>query len=141
MTALFRRARVAVDACEPVTEIRLRNGSVLTDPAENRLWPTFSDIWYHAAYASHCAIPEDAVVVDIGANVGAFSLFAARVARVVYSLEPASSNFSRLVSNVSRALKIVPLKLACAAQDGRLSLDLSSDAVSFSLKTSASPGS
>ena len=122
-----------------VTEIRLRNGSIIKAPPENALWPHFSDIWYHLSYTKHCAIPPNSLVVDIGANVGVFSLFAARAARVVYSLEPASSNFSRLVSNASHTQNIVPLNLACAGRDGRASLDLSDNPVSFSLMTSRSP--
>jgi FkbM family methyltransferase len=128
------RARVG----KSVTEIRMRSGSTISAPPENALWPHFSDIWYHLTYTKRCAIPRDSLVVDIGANVGVFSLFAARAARLVYSLEPASSNFSRLVSNVSQTQNIVPLNLACAGRDGRASLDLSSNPVSFSLMTSGS---
>src|SRR5207245_291130 len=107
----------------------------ITAPPENRLWPIFSNTWYHSSYTKHCAIPRNALVVDVGANVGVFSLFASRVARVVYSLEPASSNFSRLVSNVARVQNIIPLHLACASQDGRAALDLSGEPIAFSLKT------
>jgi FkbM family methyltransferase len=152
----LRRARIATQAFsdianwrevlpraasgESVTEIRLRDGSIITAPPETALWAHFSDIWYHMSYTQHCQIPRDAVVVDIGANVGVFSLLAARQARLVYALEPASSNFFRLVSSVSRAKNVVPLNLACGAQDGRSVLDLSINPVSFSLLTSGSPG-
>ena len=152
----FRRARIASEAFldienwrevlpraaagEAVTEIRLRDGSVITAPPENTLWPIFSNTWYHCSYTKHCRIPKNAVVVDVGANVGVFSLFASRVARLVYSLEPASSNFSRLVSNVSRHRNTVPLRLACAARDGRAVLNLSGEPIAFSLKTDACQG-
>lgn len=147
----FRRARIAgrafsdianwrdvlprAVAGKSVTEIRLRKGPILTATPETALWPHFSDIWYHASYTKHCPIPRESLVVDIGANVGVFSLFAARFARLVYSLEPSSENFSRLAANVSHAQNIIPLNLACAGRDGRASLDLSSDPVSFSLMT------
>jgi FkbM family methyltransferase len=149
--SFFRRARIASEAVldienwrevlpraavgETVSEIRLRNGFKIVAPAENNLWPIFSDIWYHAAYTKYCAIPKNGLVVDVGANVGVFSLFASRVAALVYALEPASSNFSRLISNISKAQNIVPLNLACAAQDGRMTLALGVDAVTCSLKT------
>jgi len=116
-----------------VTKIRLRRGAVITATAEHALWPHFSDIWYHRSYTKHCALPSGSLVVDIGANVGVFSLFAARKARVVYSLEPSSSNFSLLRANTASAENIVPLNLACAAADGQASLDVSSNPVSFSL--------
>jgi FkbM family methyltransferase len=123
-----------------VTEIRLRSGPILNAPPEIGLWPHFSDIWYHRSYTQYCGIPWDSVVVDIGANVGVFSLFAARRARVVYALEPASSNFERLVKNTSQVASIVPLKCACAARDGRATLDVSGSPVAFSLKTSSGSG-
>jgi FkbM family methyltransferase len=149
MMDLLRRARIAGQSFkdianwrevlpraargQAVTEIRLRNGTIITAPPEVALWPHFSDIWYHRSYTKHCPIPRDAVVVDIGANVGVFSLLAARAARLVYSLEPATSNFSRLASNVSGTQNIIPLNLACAGRDGQGALDLSTDPVSFSL--------
>jgi FkbM family methyltransferase len=74
------------------------------------------------------------LVVDVGANVGVFSVFASRAARLVYSLV---CKLPRLVPNVSGVEKIVPLHLACAGQDGPAILDLTSDLVSFSLKTTA----
>jgi len=117
----------------PVTEIRLRRGAVITATAEHALWPHFSDIWYHRSYTKHFALPQGSVVVDIGANVGVFSLFAARKAKVVYALEPSSGNFSLLRANTASAENIVPLNLACAAVDGQASLDVSSNPVSFSL--------
>jgi len=151
--AFFRRMRIASEAFidienwrevlpraaagETVTEIRLRTGPAITALPESKLWPVFSDIWYHSSYTRHFSIPRGALVVDVGANVGVFSVFASRTARLVYSLEPASANFSRLVSNVSGVEKIVPLNLACAGQDGPAILDLTNDPVSFSLKTTA----
>lgn len=118
---------------DAVTEIRLRDGTVITAPVENALWPHFSDIWYHLAYTKYCPLSANSVVVDIGANVGIFSLFAARKARMVYALEPASCNFARLTQNVSRARNIVPLNMACSGKDGRAALDLRINPVSFSL--------
>jgi FkbM family methyltransferase len=152
-TSFFRRARIASQAFadianwrevlpraasgKDVTEIQLRSGSVLTAPPETGLWPHFSDVWYHLSYTKFCPIPLDSLVVDVGANVGVFSLYAARFARLVYALEPASSNYSRLVRNTSQVSKIVPLNYACAAHDGRATLDVSGSPVAFSLMTSS----
>lgn len=77
----------------------------------------------------------------MGANVGVFSLFAARFARLVYALEPAASNYSRLIPSASRVQNVVPLNCACAARDGRASLDVSGSPVTFSLMTSSSAAS
>lgn len=149
MKGIFRRARIAgrafwdianwrevlprASSGETVTEIRLRRGPVIAATPEHALWPHFSDIWYHQSYTKHFAIPSGSVVADVGANVGVFSLLAARTARVVYALEPSSANFSLLRSNTAQAKNIVPLNLACAREDGEASLDVGSDPVSFSL--------
>src|SRR3989442_15406841 len=69
-----------------VTEIRLRNGAIITAPPENALWSHFSDIGYHLSYAKHFAIPPNSLVVYIGANVCWCSLFTARVAWRLMSL-------------------------------------------------------
>lgn len=153
-TSFFRRAKIAGQAIadvanwlevlpraasgKTITKIQLRSGSVLTAPPQNGLWPHFSDVWYHLSYTKFCPIPPDSLVVDVGANIGVFSLFAARFARLVYALEPASSNYSRLVPNTSRVKKIVPLNYACAAHDGRGSLNVSGSPDAFSLMTSSS---
>lgn len=154
--SFLRRARIAIHAFAEianwkevlplaarggsVTEIRLRNGSVIQALPEAQLWPHFSDIWYHLSYTKHCPIPQGATVIDIGANVGVFALFAARFASRVLALEPASSNFSLLLKNVAHAENVVPLHCACAAQDGQGMLNLSDDPVSYSLMTKSSTG-
>jgi FkbM family methyltransferase len=136
--ANWREVLPRASAGKTVTEIRLRRGPVISATPEHSLWPHFSDIWYHQSYTKHFSIPSDSVVVDVGANVGVFSLFAARRARIVYALEPSSSNFSLLRSNTAAEKNIVPLNLACARADGEASLDVGSDPVSFSLTSNGS---
>jgi hypothetical protein len=131
--ANWREVLPRASAGKTVTEIRLRRGPVISATPEHSLWPHFSDIWYHQSYTKHLSIPSGSVVVDVGANVGVFSLFAARTARILYALEPSSSNFALLRSNTAQAKNIVPLHLACAGADGQASLDVGSDPVSFSL--------
>jgi len=131
--ANWREVLPRASAGKTVTEIRLRRGPVIAATPAHALWPHFSDIWYHHAYTKHFSIPSSSVVVDVGANVGVFSTLAARTARVVYALEPSSSNFSLLRANTARAANVIALNLACARENGRASLDVSSDPVSFSL--------
>jgi FkbM family methyltransferase len=61
-------------------------------------------------------VPAGATVVDIGANIGCFSLYAAREgARRVFAFEPCQESFDRLRENVrrnGRAGTIVPFQLA-----------------------------
>lgn len=64
--------------------------------------------------------PPSGVVVDLGANIGAFSLYAARTATRVYAFEPESSNFAQLKKNsdLNRALPIHIFKKAAAGKTG-----------------------
>src|SRR4030095_3559846 len=105
--ANWRDVLTRASAGKTVTEIRLRRGPVISATPEHSLWPHFSDIWYHQSYTKHFSIPSDSGVGDVGANVGVCSLFAARRARIVYALEPSSSNFSLLRSNTAAEKNIV----------------------------------
>jgi FkbM family methyltransferase len=99
----------------------------------------FSDIWYHRSYTKHCVIPRGSLVVDVGANVGVFSVFAARTARIVHALEPSSANFARLKANTSGIKNIRSLNLACSQRDGQAFLDISNNPVSYSLLSNGGP--
>ena len=136
--ANWREVLLLASSGKAVTKIQLRSGSILTAPPEAGLWNVFNDVWYHRSYTKFCPMPFNSLVVDVGANVGVFSLFAARFARVVYALEPSSSNYSRLVANTSRVQRIVPLQCACAASDGSRYLDVNASPVEFSLMTTSS---
>lgn len=64
------------------------------------------------------ALVKDKVVIDIGANVGVFSILAASMnASKIYAVEPVSSTFMQLCSNINRTKlnNIVPLKNAVTA--------------------------
>jgi FkbM family methyltransferase len=62
------------------------------------------------------------VFVDIGANVGLFSLFVAATARIarILAIEPEPGNFARLAFNIAAnpGLKITPLALALGDAEG-----------------------
>jgi hypothetical protein len=51
-------------------------------------------------------------VVDIGANIGVYSLWAARRGARVTAYEPAPNTFPHLIANVSRASQITPVQAA-----------------------------
>jgi FkbM family methyltransferase len=51
-------------------------------------------------------------VVDIGANIGVYSLWAARRGAEVAAYEPAPDTFPHLLSNVSQAARITPIQAA-----------------------------
>jgi len=69
---------------------------------------------------SYGPVPQKAVVIDIGANIGAFSLLASQRASVVYSVEPVRSNFEMLRRNVdlNRASNVRTFRLALSDHNG-----------------------
>ncbi len=70
------------------------------------------------------AARERNVVIDLGAAYGLFSLYVYDQAKVIYAIEPASSVFNTLESNIERykLTKIKPFKLAIAGSKGKRTL-------------------
>lgn len=81
-------------------EIRLRSGLsfVLEEPYD---LDTFWQIFFHRVYA---VLPEDRFIVDVGANIGLFSCYAASSNRHrrVFALEPFPATFRRLEQSIER---------------------------------------
>ena len=64
-------------------------------------------------------IAKDMIVIDVGANQGFFSLYAASKGAIVYAIEPCSDNFAVLQENVSTNGVDNQVKLLNAAVTGR----------------------
>jgi FkbM family methyltransferase len=64
------------------------------------------------------------VVVDVGAHIGTFSIFASKLASKVYSFEPIGENFSLLQENIemNKADNVYPFKMAVSKQNGETEL-------------------
>jgi len=86
-------------------------------------FPVLNEIFLHQSYAAGISLlHQGAVVVDIGANIGAFSIAAAQAgAGVVHAFEPLPDNFALLQENVhlnEYDSIIHPAQLAVAATSG-----------------------
>jgi len=85
-----------------------------------------SDIYViHEVFTDHMYGTDiTGTVVDIGANIGAFSIFASKTADQVYSFEPESENYTQLTKNIelNNAKNITPAKLAVGAADEDITL-------------------
>jgi FkbM family methyltransferase len=90
-------------------------------------WQIFCARSYH--------VPRSAkVVLDLGANVGMFSIYAARVAHAqrVIALEPVSGTFGRLQANLARnalSSQVAVHQLGIGGSAGLRSIDLGSSSV------------
>ena len=88
---------------EDVLRLQLRNGLVLHGVPQTGLLGKYKDIWYHDVYGLRSHRPRPGgTVIDVGANVGVFSLYAVvlgKAARVL-CYEPFGENVALLRRNM-----------------------------------------
>src|SRR5262245_37776397 len=88
-----------------ITALRLRNGLVIESAPGALVVPLYKEIWFKDDYRlRQDPLPAGATVIDIGANIGMFALFAAvamRAARV-YAFEPFTDSLALLRRNAER---------------------------------------
>jgi FkbM family methyltransferase len=110
------------------TALRLRNGVVIEGAPGALLVPLYKEIFYRDEYGLRAdPLPAGAVVVDVGANIGVFALYAAAAgASRVFAFEPFPDSFALLRRNAehNRLASIVPRQLALAGESGTRSLFL-----------------
>lgn len=107
-----------------IYDLRLRNGVRLRSPAAIDLYFLFHEIWVAKIYTNGgYGISRGETVIDVGANIGVFTLLAAHAAPDVRVLafEPFSENFEWLSSNVelSRARNVEMFRAAVAGKTGQ----------------------
>nr|AQS28773.1 hypothetical protein [uncultured archaeon] len=113
---------------EPFVQYNLRNGLRLKTRNKTSDRNLINEIFIKKDYTKKFDVGEKDVVVDIGANIGMFSLLAAKsaVKGRVYSFEPFSENFNLLMENIklNNLENIVPIKGAVAQRNGTRKLYL-----------------
>jgi FkbM family methyltransferase len=84
-----------------VREIHLRNGTIVTGGKKSLILDLIDEIFIKKVYnPKSMKINAGDTVMDIGANIGIFSLYAARQgARNLFSIEPLSQNISLIKTN------------------------------------------
>ena len=101
---------------------RTRNAVLVEVPW--RLLHTFKEIFMEECYMHGVGapLPDRPVIIDIGANAGYFTLFAAArfSSATILSFEPIPKNYRLLEQNVraNPGCRILPLQLAVAAESG-----------------------
>ena len=81
---------------------KLRNGVQYKIKAKELHRFMITESWIHEVYTKYFDIEDDDVVLDIGANIGAFSMLAAFYVKkgIIYSFEPEKKSFELLKENV-----------------------------------------
>lgn len=98
--------------------IKLRNGIKYQIRTNTMDAGIITEIWIHEYYTKPVAfeIGENDTVVDIGAHIGVFTIFAANKAKKgkVYSFEPVKENFELLKNNIglNNLINVVPFNMA-----------------------------
>ena len=91
-----------IAAGRPITQLRVRGGSTISAPPSGDLWNHFNAIWLKECYTQGRELPPEGTVIDIGANVGIFTLLASRRADRVICLEPLPEAYETAVVSTRR---------------------------------------
>ena len=135
---------MAMGSGRPVQRLEFRSGAVLSGPASAHLGFLFGEIWIDRVYTPKGYEVQDGdVVIDVGANIGVFSLFAALVARdvEVFAYEPFSQNAALLRANVDgiRQSRVRVFEQAVGGRSGKRLLQAHPS--NWIVHTLAEPGS
>ncbi len=132
-------------AHHPENRIKLYDGTSICSPASEELLHPFDEIWIERRYSpGGLGIAPGATVVDVGANVGVFALWAVKCgAGRVIAVEPSPRMCEYLSRNVSsnHIQKITVVQAACGGQAGEAVLYSRGDEVLNSLYCRDSLGS
>lgn len=129
-----------------MSRLDFRNGVAIEAPATVSLAFLFHEIWINRTYTPPgYEIGPGEIVIDVGANIGVFSLFAATAAPgvKVFSYEPFAESVAWLQKNLAasgiRNVTVCPQ--AIAGEPGQRTLDVSSESwMSHSLSRAGGKG-
>lgn len=104
-----------------VLEARLKDGPPLLLRGGTSDFHMFHRIFLRDEYRTRGRLrPPLACVVDLGANVGIFSTFAARLSQRVLAFEPLPMNYEHLLRNVGGRKNVTALRMAVSGEPGVL---------------------
>jgi phthiocerol/phenolphthiocerol synthesis type-I polyketide synthase E len=127
----------------PPLSFALRNGQVIALNRDGRF--TLNEIYLDRVYdVPGVNLADCRSILDIGGNVGVFSLFAASVApqAAIYCFEPAQANFGLLMRNVStnQGAHIFPYQMAVGGKCGTGFMEVQGASVTHALRTAEATG-
>ena len=98
------------------------------------------EIWFDKVYEPYFKDRKDLTLVDIGANVGLFTLYAHRYCKEIYSIEPSAEHFETLSQMLvfNKLDNVTALRCAISNTDGKAKLFHNQNTTMFSLKEAVS---
>ena len=94
------------------------NKQIYYDENDTNSWASFYEIFIKRSYESNLVkLDVDDVVVDLGANIGMFTLFASQKAKKVYSIEPLPETYNSLVKNTEEVNNVITLNKALYSKE------------------------
>jgi FkbM family methyltransferase len=122
----FKIARQIVNKIS-VQELTLKNGISFFAPADSNLHVLVEEIFFTQDYCKYFTINKNDVVLDIGANIGVFTIFASTMTKnKIYAFEALRSNVDFLNKNISanKVKNVVVTETAVCGQSGNARLGL-----------------
>jgi len=108
--------------------VELKDGAPVRGPSDYYDRQLLNDIFARDRYRVNGIAPGSwGTVIDVGANIGLFSIRAAALARRVLAFEPMPSNFKYLKTNVGRFRHVEPIEKAVLGRPGTVDLHVSSN--------------
>jgi len=94
----------------------------------------YDDVVTNSTYGRFFDIKENDVIVDLGANIGLYSLYASDIQpniKKIYMVEPSFNNFESMIKNILKLRrdnlhKFIPIKLAISGEIGQSVLNSNS---------------
>lgn len=82
----------------------------------------FEEIFKSRIYAPYLENKKDSVVLDIGAHIGIFTLYAYEYSKRIYAVEPSLEHFDLLVRMIShnKMINVVPIRKAIYIENKKL---------------------
>lgn len=111
--------------------LRLPTGLVLDLPRHSRaaseIFVTGADVDWGSEALFIRNLDRDGCVLDVGANIGYYTMLCAPVVRAVYAFEPDPRNWPALERNAARAPNVTVVHQALHRVSGEMALDVSGD--------------
>ena len=112
----------------PIYSLRLRNGFSFTSSPSNNLFEVVKEVWFEKKYLpKNFVLNKSGTIVDIGANVGVFSVFASTLTNgKILAVEPFPDNCKYFEKNLknNNVSNVIIEKVAISKKTGKRRINI-----------------